>query len=441
MRVTGTDFICAVVQPATNSAGSIVLQLLNSPDPVSTRLAQFAPLYERWKARVYRYRFNSALPTTALGTLIMGQDPDPIGLYSSAVATVSRLRCLPGSQMFHPWDNASCELPTSRDYTSLWTQDSSTGAANPDDRLHAAGQMVMAIASPTNVSANSALGTLELEYDIEFYSPRLGFSDLSKSTPIKLPPSIFPITGISAAKPIIQTAVNHLVGLAAGSATKKAVTAVLGTMIQGYKPFDEAKALTDDLSDVGFPKGDYTARFTFCSNSTSAASATVVVGSTVTNAYYVDGMFSDAIPTMDGTTHIVWYAPDGTGYKQVTHVYLSWGSDQHCYADQFLTRHINVTAVWSEISFASFESYLDATSTSYGPLPRKRLPISTPLPSLDETPESKEEVKDDFFTLSPPRTKTPVPIAPTAIVSASSSSSMSLSTSSTSSLVTPKKRV
>jgi len=180
-RVVGREYITTlkVNSDVALAAGGILYSKANKCNPLNTRLERFASLFERWKANRYTYHFIPSAATTREGTLIFASEPDPLALYSDTSTNVAKLMALSGSSVKQVWQEAVTPMPASRDYTSLWTNDISPLAADANDRLCFAGTHIVAIAAlgtgTSAITTGSELGILELEYDIEFYDPRLNF--------------------------------------------------------------------------------------------------------------------------------------------------------------------------------------------------------------------------------------------------------------------------
>lgn len=222
LRVRGRELIASVTMPTpaagSESAGLVVVSQPNVCTPTGTRLLQFAGLYQRWHPRQYTYRWTPALPTTTPGTFVFAQDPDPLTVWnvvgSAQSGNPGRLMAASGSRVFQSWEAVDIPLPSTADYTSLWTIDTST-TVTEGDRLCVAGQLIGCVLAPTGVAAGSALGTLELLYDIEFYTAKLslGTSETHSST-FQLDATAVGnvLTKIRAAggAPIVGTVINEL---------------------------------------------------------------------------------------------------------------------------------------------------------------------------------------------------------------------------------------
>jgi len=84
--------------------------------------------------------------------------------------------------MLQAWESGVCDMSPSGDYTSLWCLDPDVATIVDGDRLDMAGQFFVAIAAPfSTLGAAQAIGIVELEYDIEFYCPRLAAGAIERT--------------------------------------------------------------------------------------------------------------------------------------------------------------------------------------------------------------------------------------------------------------------
>jgi hypothetical protein len=199
IRVKGTEFIRVLVMPDTITSGTVLFSTPNVAGPMNTRLANFAAIFERWRPYKYNYRYVPSVPTTVAGSIILASDPDVSALYpDGSTSNIPRLTSLTGHRMTALWQPAVCGIASSADYTSLWTTDESSGeTSSVDARFDAAGQFVACIVTPPGSSfdAGTSIGSLELEYDIEFFRPRLALSEAAGEAAeliMKVPIETFP---------------------------------------------------------------------------------------------------------------------------------------------------------------------------------------------------------------------------------------------------------
>jgi len=192
LRVKGREFVTSIVLDlATNDKpGRVLFNPENLVAVANTRLAQFAGIYQRWRPVRYRYHYVPTVPTTQKGSVLMAIDADPIADWTTtSIGNIACARTLTGSRMVQIWEPAYCDIPSEKDYTSLWCSPATPTARDAEDRLSAAGQLVFMIAAPTGLPDGSAIGIMELEYDVMFYHPRLPTEDTGVSADFELPTS------------------------------------------------------------------------------------------------------------------------------------------------------------------------------------------------------------------------------------------------------------
>jgi hypothetical protein len=443
LRVSGTEYIGAVIVPESEDTESIYYQRTNPAGPNATRLRNFATIYERWHAVRYSYRFTSSTPTSTPGTLCFGQDPDPTATYvTNTSGNIARLRCLPGSSLSQAWQNTVCHLPSTADYTSLWTVDNNTSTTNDSDRLDLAGQFVVACAASTGLPAGQVLGILELDYEIEFYSPKLFVGALERTTEFFFPstgptsgPAPFPP---SSTGPSIVDAVISAILAAFPTLASTALTHVLREFIPGAPVTEsrsasetKSRSLSASFSDdrFGFPVGNYRVAVTFAATSYTAWEALYLISPTAApsnwNVDYGDGSASPSAPQRQ----LNWIAPSGQTYAIADTIAFDFGVSSGRglrsgpYSIGLSDEPLSSYDVWVSIQTASTSSYFNSASTTPG-MPVARKISKKPHPPLPPIPEGKEESKkpvtesdDDgvvVITTSPPHPPaTPPPIPAT----------------------------
>jgi hypothetical protein len=291
MRVTGREFISSIVIPVAGfAADGIVYNRLNVAAPSNTRLAQYATIYERWHCRKYRYHFTSALPTSTGGTIILAQEPDPTTVFLSGAGLTAQLRVLPGSVVTQVWQNASCDLASSGDYTSLWTSDPDM-AVTDGDRLDLAGQLIIACAAAggSTLVAGNEIGFIELEYDIEFFVPRLSTAGgSSRTTCVKVTKTDIIASGttpIIPSQPILAASnkttpgtvpfVDNFINSMKATIAQSGQTLFSDVLIPQLKNYVSAASMRRAGLRVpptsGWPQGKYTIEITCYSNTYPAA--------------------------------------------------------------------------------------------------------------------------------------------------------------------------
>jgi hypothetical protein len=204
IRVRGTEFIRVLTMPASPVPGTVLLRLPNVAGPMNTRLANFAAIFERWRPFKYSYRYVPSVSTTTAGSIILANEPDVAAQYPDPeTSNIPRLTSLSGHRTTALWQPAVCGLASMSDYTSLWTTDVTSSTTDlEEDRFDAAGQFLCVLLTPPGSAfeEGASIGSLELEYDIEFFRPRLALSQGAgeeAETISKVPPGTFPQFGSS----------------------------------------------------------------------------------------------------------------------------------------------------------------------------------------------------------------------------------------------------
>lgn len=179
-RFTGCDLVGNVVVPTLNAAGTILFNQLIAPGAFArTRLAALAPLWERYKYNSARLIFQSTCGSTVAGTLCSMVDYDPTDdLGAVTLGTVPFVvAAAMGSAEAQAWQNQSCLLKYVDNMMDWETDSDATDPASL--RLQNQGQYWLAIQTPIAdqtgllLAQGQPLGSIYIEYDIEFFIPQL----------------------------------------------------------------------------------------------------------------------------------------------------------------------------------------------------------------------------------------------------------------------------
>jgi hypothetical protein len=175
----GTEYLTSL---GTDDEGSLPGDILFS-FPVNpnnfglTRLAQFAPLYQRYRFRKLIFWFESSANATDSGQLIGFTDYDIDNILS--VDTPDNLSIAAAhfdQEVTKVWENMGFTFGVVDEFTNLFT--SLTGGA--EDRLVYQGNYYLISASV--LPAEFPLGNIYVDYEIEFSIPQLGVSETSGPT-------------------------------------------------------------------------------------------------------------------------------------------------------------------------------------------------------------------------------------------------------------------
>lgn len=195
----GTDLL-ATVSTTTADPGDVLFeQLLNPSAFGSTRLAQFAPLYQRYRFEKLEVFYEPTQPSTAAGQLLGFSDYDPtVQLLPSDPQNLPRGAAHQGQAINQVWEPAVYSMAAAPTYTDLYTD--TTGE---DARLTYQG--VFYLLAATALGNLGALGNLYVSYRVLFSIPQL---DQGASTNAQESAAAYVVatgTGIQSDKPFYAT--------------------------------------------------------------------------------------------------------------------------------------------------------------------------------------------------------------------------------------------
>jgi hypothetical protein len=122
---------------------------------------------------------------------MFASDPDPLSTYLDETTNLQRLSVQPGKFMSQVWEKSTFSLPSTRDYTDLWCLDLNPNVDDASDRLSAAGNSFVLLVAPGTMTTGMTIGAIELEFDITYFSPRLGPNALTDTSSVQIPLSYF----------------------------------------------------------------------------------------------------------------------------------------------------------------------------------------------------------------------------------------------------------
>jgi len=171
-RAVGTEFLQNVVLPGDAKAGSILFQAQINPVAGifnGTRLKSLAAEYQRWNVTPggLLFRFASSLPTTFSGQIAMVIFSDPATqLADDGTDLIRQVTDAYGNDEAQAWSSAAAvSAPPVPNQPSLYVD-----MSNNDVALYSAGVLVM-ITLTDGTGTDVSLGSLFLDYDLEFYQP------------------------------------------------------------------------------------------------------------------------------------------------------------------------------------------------------------------------------------------------------------------------------
>jgi len=169
-RFKGTDFLTSVTIGGTAAAaGDVLYTAVVNPAVLGvSRLATVSKLWERYKFRSCKFRYEAVCPTTTAGQLIGYVDydtyDDPTGI--SGAQNLQRAAAHYGEKPVRVWDKTFWEIKDVDPLTDLYVD--SDGS---DPRWTNQGRLVVLAASA--ITSSTACGNIYLDYDVEFYIPQL----------------------------------------------------------------------------------------------------------------------------------------------------------------------------------------------------------------------------------------------------------------------------
>jgi len=173
----GTDLIGSITTSG-NNPGDVLFQVLLNPSTLgTTRITQFAPLYQRFRFEDVAIIYDSTQPSTAAGQLIGFCDYDPtVQLPDQDPQNLARAAAHQGQRPNQVWQPQEYPMSASPTYTDLFTD--TTGS---DPRLSYQGVFYLLAASA--LGDLGPLGNLYIRYRVLFSIPQLdtGVSSLPQT--------------------------------------------------------------------------------------------------------------------------------------------------------------------------------------------------------------------------------------------------------------------
>jgi hypothetical protein len=177
----GTEFVGTINNLDTVLSGSLLkVAQINPGSFFDTRIAQFNPLYQRYRFRRLNFIYEPVANATQSGQLIGFCDYDPdLILVSDTVQNISTAAAHQGQQICQIWQPQVFPFGVTDDYTTLYT--SLEDDMVLENRLIFQGVFYLIAASDLPVGP---MGNIYIEYECEFYIPQLaspasGVSDWS----------------------------------------------------------------------------------------------------------------------------------------------------------------------------------------------------------------------------------------------------------------------
>lgn len=166
IRYRGTEYITNLTTPAqTVGRGQILYALPISPNSLDdTRLKLASQMFTRYVFKSIRFYYSGTAPTTQSGSLMMFGDYDPSQNPGSSPGDGAlRYSYTHNCAEFSVWQSASVEI-TDKVYNDMLYCD-------PDEELRWSIQGCFWLLSSGGLPANTELGKLVIEYEIDFAVP------------------------------------------------------------------------------------------------------------------------------------------------------------------------------------------------------------------------------------------------------------------------------
>lgn len=167
--LSGTDVLGAVSSGTGCKAGDLLfVQKINPSLFLHTRLAQFAPLYQRYRFKKVRFVYEPIASATQSGQVLGFCDFDVDALISeNTPLNIQRGAAHQGQAISQIWDYRQFDMGQSPTFTDLFTD-----PYGDEPRLFIQGVFYLIAAS--DIVENLPLGNIYVEYEIEYSIPQLG---------------------------------------------------------------------------------------------------------------------------------------------------------------------------------------------------------------------------------------------------------------------------
>lgn len=176
-------YVGALKGSDTLAAGQIMFSRRNRASLPGSYLQPLSGMYTRWRVRKQTYFMEPSVGSTFAGQIIMAQDPDPISVYNDPTTAIQSLSVLPGNSIQQAWRPSYCHMPHTKEHDQLFTQDVDTTVDDYTERFSSAGNLFIACVAVGDMKdADTTIGSVWLDYEYEFYEPRLQLNLMSDPT-------------------------------------------------------------------------------------------------------------------------------------------------------------------------------------------------------------------------------------------------------------------
>ena len=160
----GTDLAGSPTTSATPAIGDNLFSFSFYPGAMqfnATRFQTLALMYERWKIRKLQVHYQPNVATSSAGQIILAWDSDPSdGVLPSGADGVREAYSFKDNLALSVWAPGTLKISPSASRDPLFT------SVGTDLRLYSAGDL--SVLNVGNVPASTTLGTVWLDYEIEF---------------------------------------------------------------------------------------------------------------------------------------------------------------------------------------------------------------------------------------------------------------------------------
>lgn len=194
-RISGRDYLTAI-NVNSHNAGDIRFQTLITPYMIpNSRMAQLATIFQKWRIRKMIFHYVTSVSSATAGQLINYIDFDPASPVTNSQPTNVNIASAHSKSIpFSVWQDS--DLTYGRAGQWLFTNPN-----GEDQRLDTAGQFFSVCA--TNFSGTVALGTIYVEYVVEFALGDSSSTSNSASVGTKLYSQVGNLTTDPFATPVI----------------------------------------------------------------------------------------------------------------------------------------------------------------------------------------------------------------------------------------------
>jgi len=176
--LAGTEYLSSISTPATGgaNAGDILYSFMVNPTAMTkTRIAQFSPMYQRYRFRKLNFILSPAASALTNGQMIgycdydvdnplPGDSPDNVNVAAAHM----------GQRVTKLWEAVVFPMGITDDFTTLFTS-----LGSEEARLIYQAIFNLICSSP--IAADVTIGNLYVDYEIEFYIPQLTISTIDSA--------------------------------------------------------------------------------------------------------------------------------------------------------------------------------------------------------------------------------------------------------------------